>query len=132
MHRRWPMRWHYGGMPTQLAVLSPAPVTACCAPLAKAPLSVDQATELSRRLKALADPTRLRLLSLLMAAENGEACTCDLAGPLGVSQPTVTHHLNTLAAAGLVAGERRGVWTWYRVVREALSAVASVITPAAH
>lgn len=105
------------------------PLAACCAPLADAPLSRADAADLARRLKALADPARLRLLSLLLSTANGEACTCELTGPLGLSQPTVSHHLKTLSEVGLVAGERRGVWTYYRVNRDALAAAGRVLTP---
>ena len=100
--------------------------------LAVAPLSGDQARDLAARLKAVADPARLRLLSLLLAKDGLEACTCDLTAPLGLSQPTVTRHLKKLLAAGLVVAERRGVWTYYRVVPEALAAMATVLTPVAH
>lgn len=102
---------------------------ACCAPLAQAPLDQAQAEDLAVRLKALADPGRLRLLSLLMAAPDGEACTCDLTEPLGLSQPTVSHHLKRLTEAGLVTGERRGSWTYYRVDTDALAAAAQVLAP---
>jgi ArsR family transcriptional regulator len=120
------------GMPKPLPLLESVPSAgACCAPLASAPLTADEARELAVRLKALADPGRLRLLSLLLASEAQEACTCDLTEPLGLSQPTVSHHLKKLAEAGLVVGERRGVWTFYRVVPEALRGIATVITPAA-
>jgi ArsR family transcriptional regulator len=111
-----------------LPVLDPA--VACCTPLAEAPLSRSEATDMARRLKALADPARLRLLSILLAAPGGEACTCDLTEPLGLSQPTVSHHLKKLAESGLVTGERRGVWTYYRVDRDALSAAARMLEPA--
>jgi ArsR family transcriptional regulator, arsenate/arsenite/antimonite-responsive transcriptional repressor len=100
-----------------------------CAPLAQAPLDQDQAESLAVRLKALADPGRLRLLSLLLAAPDGEACTCDLTEPLGLSQPTVSHHLKRLSEAGLVTGERRGSWTYYRVEPDALAAAAAVLAP---
>lgn len=106
---------------------------ACCPPLAEAPLSESDAEVLADQLKAVADPARLRLLSLLMAAPAGEACTCDLVEPLGLSQPTVTHHLRRLADAGIVNGDRRGRWTYYRVERsalESLRAVLDVATPA--
>jgi ArsR family transcriptional regulator len=106
------------------------PGTPCCSPLSAAPLSQEDAQELAHRLKALADPARLRLLSLLMAGPDGEACTCDLTGPLGLSQPTVTHHLKKLAESGLVTGERRGVWTYYRVNRDALAAAGALLAPA--
>ena len=116
------------GMP-KLPVLEAVPTAqVCCAPLTSA-LSIEDAAQLSRRLKALADPARLRLVSLLLVSENGELCTCDLTGPLGLTQPTVTHHLQKLAAAGLVVGERRGTWTWYRVVPDALSGLADAIAP---
>ncbi|MDP8909828.1 MAG: metalloregulator ArsR/SmtB family transcription factor [Chloroflexota bacterium] len=99
----------------------------CCAPLAKAPLSESDAQALSDQLKAVADPARLRLLSMLMGAPGGEACTCDLVEPLGLSQPTVTHHLRRLADAGIVVGDRRGRWTYYRVERAALEALRAVL-----
>jgi len=102
---------------------------ACCAPLAEAALSVDDAKVLAQRLKAVADPHRLRLVSLLLAAPSGEACTCDLTEPLGLSQPTVSHHLKKLLEAGLVTAERRGVWTYYAVVPEALATLASTLDP---
>ena len=115
-------------MPRPLPLLEPVPTAdACCAPLAESPLAADEAQELAGRLKALADPARLRLVSLLLASEEQEACTCDLTEPLGLSQPTVSHHLKKLAEAGLVVGERRGVWTYYRVVPDALSALAGVL-----
>jgi ArsR family transcriptional regulator, arsenate/arsenite/antimonite-responsive transcriptional repressor len=119
-------------MARQLPVLDAVPTAnACCAPLEAAPLSVQQAADLSQRLKALADPTRLRLLSLMLATPALEACTCDLTEPLGLTQPTVTHHLKKLAAAGLVVPVRKvGNFTFYKVVPEALRGVAEVISPA--
>ena len=119
-------------MVRQLPVLSPVPrADACCTPLVAAPLSVEQAVELAERLKALADPTRLRLLSLMLASPGLEACTCDLTEPLGLTQPTVTHHLKRLAAAGLVVPDRKvGNFTFYKVVTDALRGVAEVISPA--
>lgn len=111
-----------------LPVLDQVPTaTACCAPLALSPLSSDEASELATRFKALADPGRLRLVSLLLASKGQELCTCELTGPLALSQPTVSHHLKRLAEAGLVVGERRGVWTYYRVVPEALTALGDVL-----
>ena len=109
-----------------VAVLEPAR----CAPLAQAPLSPGEAQDLARRLKILADPARLRLLPLLMASPDEEACTCDLTEPLGLSQPTVSHHLKKLAEAGLVTGDRRGGWTYYRVNPDELAAAARVLAPA--
>jgi ArsR family transcriptional regulator, arsenate/arsenite/antimonite-responsive transcriptional repressor len=101
----------------------------CCTPLAQAPLSAEQAQQLSSRLKAVADPARLRLLSLLLASPEMEACTCELTGPLGLSQPTVSHHLRKLLEAGLVTAEARGVWTYYRADPDTLSAVADALNP---
>jgi ArsR family transcriptional regulator, arsenate/arsenite/antimonite-responsive transcriptional repressor len=117
------------GMP-KLPVLETVPTAqVCCAPLTSAPLSAEDAAQLSMRLKALADPARLRLVSLLLVSENGELCTCDVTEPLGLSQPTISHHFKKLTEAGLVTGERRGTWTYYRVLPEALAALAAVISP---
>src|SRR3954468_17397583 len=91
----------------------------CCAPLLAAPLADDAAVELARMFAALADPVRLRLLSLVAAA--GEICSCDLEGPLGKSQPTISHHTKALADCGLISGEKRGRWMWWRVVPERLA-----------
>lgn len=99
----------------------------CCEPLSDGALDAAEAIELARRLKVLADPARLRLLSLLMASDKGEACTCDLVEPLGLTQPTVTHHLQRLASVGLVEGERRGRWTPNRTDPEALDGLVSVL-----
>src|SRR5215218_4466006 len=116
-------------VPKPLPLLEPVPTAGvCCSPLAEAPLSVDESVQLATRLKALADPGRLRLVSLLMASEDQEACTCDLTEPLGLSQPTVSHHLKKLTEAGIVTGERRGVWTYYRVEPDALASLAAVLT----
>lgn len=122
---------HNERMPKPLPLLDVSPSAAvCCAPLAASPLSAAEADQLATQLKALADPARLRLVSMLLASDNQEACTCDVTDPLGLSQPTVTHHFRRLAEAGIVAGERRGTWTYYRVVPEALTAIARVIDPA--
>lgn len=91
----------------------------CCAPLTEAPLSVGEAAELAPVLAALADPVRLRLLSLVAA--QGEVCSCNLEGPLDRSQPTVSHHTKVLAEAGLISGERRGKWMWWSIVPERLA-----------
>jgi ArsR family transcriptional regulator len=93
----------------------------CCAPLLVAPLDADQADELARAFSALADPVRLRLLSLVAAA--GEVCSCDLMEPLGKSQPTVSHHTKILAEAGLIVGEKRGRWVWWSVVPDHLEQI---------
>jgi len=80
-------------------------------------------------LKVIADPARLRLVSLLAAAQDGEACVCDLTAPLGLSQPTVSHHLKVLAGAGLVEREQRGKWAFFRLVPERLAIVRRALTP---
>ena len=90
-----------------------------------APLSDDDATELARVLAALADPVRLRLLSLV--ASQTEICSCNLEGPLGKSQPTISHHTRVLAEAGLLVGEKRGRWTWWRVEPGRLAAVRAAL-----
>ena len=118
-------------VPKPLPVIDLMPsAAACCQPLAASPLTAEQAGQLATQLKALADPARLRLVSMLLATDGGEACTCDLTNPLGLSQPTVTHHFRKLAEAGIVTGERRGTWTYYRVVPESLTAIARVLDPA--
>jgi len=103
--------------------------TPCCALLSQGALDQADAEDLAGRLKALADPARLRLLSMLLAAPGQEACTCDLVEPLGLSQPTVSHHLKVLAEAGIVESEKRGRWTWYRVQPLALAALRDVLAP---
>ena len=118
-------------MPKPLPLLDPPSATAaiCCPPLAASPLSAAEADQLATQLKALADPARLRLVSMLLASDDQEACTCDMTDPIGLSQPTVTHHFRKLAEAGIVTGERRGTWTFYRVVPETLTAISRVIDP---
>src|SRR5918999_3066850 len=96
-------------------------IDACCAPLLAAPLGERDASELAAAFKALADPVRLRLLSLIAAAPEGTACSCDLEGPVGKSQPTVSHHLSVLADAGLITKEKVGRWVNCTVVRERLA-----------
>lgn len=100
----------------------------CCAPLAREPLSAEEATLLAGTLKAIADPTRLRLLSLIYAHDGGEACVCNLTAPLGLTQPTISHHLKVLVDAGLLTRDKRGVWAYYRVVDHALARIAAVLT----
>jgi ArsR family transcriptional regulator len=102
--------------------------TACCAPLAREPLGAEDAVALARTLKAIADPARLRLLSMVAAHEGGEACACDLIEPLGLSQPTVSHHLKVLVEAGLLTRDKRGVWAYYALVPGALDRLAGVLT----
>jgi ArsR family transcriptional regulator, arsenate/arsenite/antimonite-responsive transcriptional repressor len=90
----------------------------CCAPLTAAAMSQGEAEAAARVLSALADPVRLRLLSIVAA--EGEVCSCNLEAPLGKSQPTISHHTRVLADAGLIVGERQGRWTWWRIVPEGL------------
>jgi ArsR family transcriptional regulator, arsenate/arsenite/antimonite-responsive transcriptional repressor len=111
--------------PTLLPLLD---VDVCCAPVTRAPMTQDAAEQLARTLKALADPARLRLLSLIAAADGGEACVCDLVDPLGLSQPTVSHHLKVLTDAGLVTRDKRGVWAYYALVPGALGALADLLS----
>jgi ArsR family transcriptional regulator len=105
--------------------MTPAP-TLCCSPLQREPLSAVDAAALAHTVKALADPTRLRLVSLV-AAHGGEACVCDLTAPVGLSQPTVSHHLKVLVDAGLMTRDKRGVWAYYALVPGALDALARVL-----
>lgn len=106
------------------------PVEVCCAPVTAGVLSEDEADDLAALLKVLADPARLRLLSMVAAAEAGEACACDLVEPVGRSQPTVSHHLSVLVDAGLLERDKRGRWAWYRVVPERLAAIRDALSPA--
>lgn len=98
-----------------------------CAPITREPITTSGAIDLARVLKALADPARLRLLSMVAAHETGEACVCDLTEPLGLSQPTVSHHLKVLVEAGFLTRAKRGTWAYYRLVPGSLDAVASTL-----
>ena len=100
----------------------------CCAPLTREPLGAEAANDLARTLKAIADPVRLRLLSLIAAHDGGEACVCDLTDPVRLTQPTVSHHLKVLVDAGLLIREKRGVWAYFTVVPGALDALADVLS----
>ena len=102
----------------------------CCAPLMEAPLASGDAEVLAGVLGALADPARLRLVSLLAASPNGECCGCDLTEPLGLSQPTVSHHLKVLYEAGLLDRDRRGRWVYYSLRRDRLAALRTILSPA--
>ena len=106
-------------------------VTGCCAPLAEAPLSEDSAAVLAARLKAVADPARLRLVSHVLASPSQEACICDLTTPLGLSQPTISHHMKVLVDAGLLTREKRGRWAYFRAVPSAFESLAQALQPAA-
>lgn len=113
-------------------IVVPSPLKAprvCCAPLTGDPLSEDEAGALSSALRALADPVRLRLLSLVAGQPGGEACACELVDVLGRSQPTVSHHLKVLHEAGLLERERRGTWIFYRVAPARLAELQRALAP---
>jgi ArsR family transcriptional regulator len=126
-------------MQTEVAQVVPTPAGAiaatrpgfagCCSPLTSEVLGETDAVELADALKVLADPARLRLLSLVASSESGEACACDLVEPLGRSQPTVSHHLSTLVDAGFLTREKRGRWAWYRLVPERLDQLRGALAP---
>jgi len=101
---------------------------ACTTLVTGEPLPAAAAETLARTLKAVADPTRLRLLSLVAAHTGAQACVCKLTQPLGLTQPTVSHHLKVLVAAGLLTREKRGVWAYFALVPDALESVASMLT----
>jgi ArsR family transcriptional regulator len=103
-------------------------LAACCSPLTGAALSPASAERLARVFKALGDPTRVRLVSLIAASDGGEACICDLTEPVALSQPTVSHHMKLLVEAGLIHREQRGKWAYYRIVDGALAALAQALT----
>jgi ArsR family transcriptional regulator, arsenate/arsenite/antimonite-responsive transcriptional repressor len=110
-----------------LGVKTVATIPATCPPLLQAPLEKHEAEQLARALKTIADPARLRLLSLIQAQPGGETCVCHLTEPLGLGQPTVSHHLKVLHDAGLVERERRGSWVYYRVVPETLASLRNLL-----
>jgi ArsR family transcriptional regulator, arsenate/arsenite/antimonite-responsive transcriptional repressor len=114
-------------MPKSLLVLSPADTAACCPPLSREPLSAAQAVQVAPLLKALADPVRLRLMSLIASHPGGEACVCDLNEAFDLSQPTISHHLKVLHEAGLLEREKRGVWVYYRARTQALASLGALI-----
>ena len=108
-------------------VLTPLETVACCSPLLQQPLSMAQAERVAPLLKALADPVRLRLLSLVASHAGGEACVCDLADAFDLSQPTISHHLKVLHGLGLLERSKRGVWVYYQVRADALSDLGALI-----
>lgn len=98
-----------------------------CAPLVKEPITQPDAEQLATTLKALADPARLRLLSIVASSEGQEACVCDLIEPVGLSQPTVSHHLKVLTEAGFLTRSKRGTWAYYRLHPDALTSIANFL-----
>lgn len=107
--------------------LTPVEIDDCRVPLVNEPMSADQAELLAPSFKALGDPVRLRLLSLIASHAGGEACVCDLTDAFAVSAPTISHHLKVLKATGLVDAERRGTWVYYRIRPEALALLSTVL-----
>jgi len=114
-------------MPTRPLPLLTPDWANCCAPIAREPLSADAAQRLATVLKAIAEPTRLRLLSLVAAHASGEACICDLTDPVRLTQPTVSHHMKVLVDAGLLTREQRGKWAYYRLIPGAFDALAQFL-----
>jgi ArsR family transcriptional regulator len=114
-------------MSKSLTLLSPAETVACCSPLSREPLSQAAAEQVAPLLKALADPVRLRLMSLVASHEGGEACVCDLNEAFELSQPTISHHLKVLHDAGLLERDKRGVWVYYKARTEALAGLGALI-----
>ncbi|WP_137121264.1 ArsR/SmtB family transcription factor [Segeticoccus rhizosphaerae] len=115
-------------MPKLLPVAEP--LSLCCTPLTSQPLTAPEAETVAPLLKALADPVRLRLMSMIASHAEGEACVCDLTPAFELSQPTISHHLKVLHEAGLVDRERRGTWVYYRTRPQALAALATLLTAA--
>jgi len=99
----------------------------CCEPLSRQPLSLEQAEQVAPLLKALGDPVRLRLMSLVASRPGGEACVCDLTGDFDLSQPTISHHLKVLHEEGLLDREKRGVWVYYKVHSQAMASLGTLI-----
>jgi ArsR family transcriptional regulator, arsenate/arsenite/antimonite-responsive transcriptional repressor len=107
--------------------LTPAQALACCSPLTREPLTQRDADRIAPMLKALADPVRLRLLSLVASHQGGEACVCDLTSAFELSQPTISHHLKVLHEAGLLDRDKRGIWVYYRARTEEMAALGELI-----
>jgi ArsR family transcriptional regulator len=107
--------------------LTPVETVACCSPLAKQPLTPEQAERIAPLLKALADPVRLRLLSLVASHADGEACVCDLNDAFDLSQPTISHHLKVLHEVGLLDRTKRGVWVYYSIKSDAMADLGALI-----
>lgn len=117
-----------GSMSPTLKTASPAGM-GCCTPVLEGPLSAADAAPLAAAFKVLADPARLRLLSLISARPGGEACNCQLVEPLGLSQPTVSHHLKVLHDAGFLSRHKRAQWVYYRVAPERLAQLRAALEP---
>ncbi|MFL6003148.1 MAG: metalloregulator ArsR/SmtB family transcription factor [Nocardioides sp.] len=107
--------------------LTPVETVACCSPLTSEPITLEQAEQIAPLVKALADPVRLRLLSLIASHAGQEACVCDLNDAFELSQPTISHHLKLLHGSGLLEREKRGVWVYYRVNQGALGDLSALL-----
>jgi ArsR family transcriptional regulator len=107
--------------------LTPVEAVACCSPVTREPMSAEAADRIAPLVKAIADPARLRLLSLVASHADGEACVCDLNDAFDLSQPTISHHLKVLHESGLLDREKRGVWVYYRVNAAALGDLAALL-----
>jgi ArsR family transcriptional regulator, arsenate/arsenite/antimonite-responsive transcriptional repressor len=114
-------------MSKSLIELTPVEAVACSSPVTRAPLSAESAERIAPLVKAIADPVRLRLLSLVASHADGEACVCDLNDAFALSQPTISHHLKLLHEAGLLDREKRGVWVYYRINSAALGDLAALL-----
>ena len=119
----------YGTMDDMAASVTTADLAVCCSPLTGGVLKTVAAERLASMFKALADPARVKLVSLIAASAGGEACICDLTEPLGLSQPTVSHHMKMLVDVGLVSRDQRGKWAYYRVNDEVLETLAGALSP---
>jgi ArsR family transcriptional regulator len=115
---------------TLLPVRDVSTAVACCAPLLREPLGAAEAEDLARSLKAIADPARLRIISIVAASPDQEACVCDLTEPIGLSQPTVSHHLKVLTEAGFLTRSKRGTWAYFSLTPGALDAVSGFFAAA--
>lgn len=117
--------WEADGM--TIAELPQTDAATCCAPLAREPITAAAADTLSRTLKAIADPARLRLVSIVAASSDGSVCVCDLTEPVGLSQPTVSHHLRVLVEAGILQREKRGTWAYFSLVPGSMDSLAGML-----
>ena len=120
------LAWQNGGV-VNVGLLQAPAAADCCPPPAREALAADAAEKLAKTLKAIADPARLRLISMVAAHDDAEACVCDLTEPLNLGQPTVSHHLKILVDAGLVTRDKRGVWAYYALVPGALESLAAML-----
>ena len=120
----------YGCRMSTMTLLPVIEAAACCAPLTRDAMTQPQADDLAKSLKAIADPARLRLISIIAASEGQEACVCDLTEPLDIGQPTVSHHLKVLTDAGFVTRSKRGTWAYYKLVPGALDSLSRLLASA--